>query len=256
MQEELLREIAARQPWQTESIRLTAFPSPTMNLENTHWWRDVTGQPPETRVSQPRLAGYQEAGLFQGGRLLLNVQPPRIDWNLTPAGAGPAQEFPTIGPLAAALPQFVVSMGRWLAAVPAVQRLALGLVLHLPVTDLQDGYRRLTGFLPDLRIDVEGSSDLFYQINRARPSRSGIPGLRINRLSKWSVAIMQQVMLSVSAGRVGQMMETQPITTCRLEVDINTAPSFEGDLPRERLVDITDELADLSIEIALRGDVP
>jgi hypothetical protein len=39
-------------------------------------------------------------------------------------------------------------------------------------------------------------------------------------------------------------------------MDINTAPSFEGDLPRDRLADIVDEMADLTLELAVRGDIP
>ena len=261
MQEEPLREIATRLPWQTESLRLTAFPSPNANVENADWWRDVTGQQPEARVSRPRLAGYQEQGPFQGGQLLLNVQPPRIDWNFTPAGPRPGGEpdpgLLTVGLLTTALPQFLDIMTRWLASAPAIQRLALGSAFLLPVADLQDGHRRLADFLPALRIDAEGSSDLFYQINRPQPSRSGILGLRINRVSKWSVAVHQMVMLTVGPGRVGQqLVETQPLVACRLELDINTVPSFEGDLPRERLSEIVDEMADFSVEIALRGDIP
>lgn len=258
MQEEQLKEIATKLPWQTESLRLTAFPSPAANLENTDWWREVTGQPSEARLSRPRLAGYQEQGPFLGGRLLLNVQPQRIDWNFTPVGPrqDPDPGLPTIGPLPTALPQFVDIMTRWLVSAPAIQRLALGSVLLLPAADLQDGHRRLRDLLPALRIDAEGSSDLFYQINRPRLSRSGIPGLRMNRLSKWSVAVYQQVIVSLNSGRVGsQLVETQPAVVCRLELDVNTMPSFEGDLPRERLSDIADEMADLSVEIALRGDI-
>jgi hypothetical protein len=146
-------------------------------------------------------------------------------------------------------------MTRWLAAAPAIQRIALGPVLFSPVADLQEGYRRLVPLLHTVNIDPDGTADLFYQINRPRVSRLGIPALRINRLSKWSVIVSQQVLVRMSPG-APQLIETQPVVACRVEMDINTAPSFEGDLPRDRLADIVDEMADLTLELAVRGDIP
>ncbi len=238
-------------------MRVTAFPSPSAGLENGEWWQATTGAQQEGRVSRPRVAGFEERGPFETGALLLSVQPARIDWNFRPAGPSPEDDPrpPTLGSLAAALPPFAHVMSRWLALAPAVQRLAFGCVVRLPATTPGEAYRRLIEFLPSVRIDPDTSSDLFYQINRPRSSRSGIPGLQINRLSKWSVALFQIVRVNVTPAGVQQVMEEHPATACHLELDINTAPSFSGDLPRERLAEIFDELAALGVEIALRGDI-
>ena len=43
---------------------------------------------------------------------------------------------------------------------------------------------------------------------------------------------------------------------CRLELDINTDGDFEGELPRQALPALWDELVRLGAEIAEKGDVP
>jgi hypothetical protein len=43
---------------------------------------------------------------------------------------------------------------------------------------------------------------------------------------------------------------------CRLELDINTVPEFQGQFERERLAPIFQELVDFAVEISNHGDVP
>ncbi len=106
----------------------------------------------------------------------------------------------------------------------------------------------------DVVIDPDGSSDLFYQINRPRPSATPIEGLRINRLTKWSVQIAQR--LTVTLGPDGVVARTiGEEQACRLELDINTAPTFSGMLPVEHLEQLLREMIDLGREIAQQGDV-
>jgi hypothetical protein len=43
---------------------------------------------------------------------------------------------------------------------------------------------------------------------------------------------------------------------CRLELDINTVPDFQGELPRESFGQLLGELTELGQEIAQKGDIP
>jgi len=133
-------------------------------------------------------------------------------------------------------------MLRWLAGCPPLQRLAFGAVLTRPVDDLLTGYRQISDYLPFVQLDPESSSDFSYQINRPRNS-TVISGLRINRFSRWSVA---RVFASTFDTQIG----------CRVELDINTAQEFQGELPQEKLPVIIQELVDLGKEIAENGDIP
>ena len=245
--------------WEVQLLRVTAFPSPSAQLSRPTWWTDLIGEPPEKQVLQPREQGQRDEGLVDGKRLILEVQPTRIDWLFTRAGDQEfeSEGYATIGLLPEVLNAFLPLILRWfeLETCPSVQRLVFGAVLLHIVENRQDGYRQLSAYLPSVQLDTEGSSDFLYQINRPRNSGSGIPDLRINRLSKWSVATVRGFTLSIGSLPVTQSVQTPEFTACRLEFDINTTQFFQGDLEREQLPQVFQELVDLGVEIVREGDV-
>jgi hypothetical protein len=239
--------------WKAESLRVTAFPSPgSAPVEPINWWERAVGEPPENRVSQPKVAVTQEQGRFFTGVLTLISQPGRIDWLLT----GP-DKAEVVGPFEESVKTFVPLIMRWFEDAPTVQRIAFGAVLRLPVNDRTDGYKKLSRYLHHVRLDPEGSTEFLFQINRPRNSRSGIETLLINRLSKWSVAFTQQATYMVQSPEAAQFQLTnlQKDSYCRLELDINTAPDIQGDLPANDLGKILNELVELGREIATKGDI-
>jgi hypothetical protein len=255
------QNIVDRRPleaWQAEILRLTAFPSPAAQLGEPTWWRDLIGEHPETRISRPRRGGQQEEGRFEGRKLVLRVEPTRIDWLLAPIDdqAREVEGVPTTGPFPESLQIFLQLILRWfeLETCPPVQRLAFGAILLLPVENPQAGYRQISTYLP-LQLDPEGSSDFSYQINRPRDSTSGISSLKINRLAKWSVLSLTMGELSLGPTSVDYSAR-QIHHVCRLELDINTALDFRGELSREQLPQIFQELVNLGQEIVREGDIP
>lgn len=255
------QNVAARlslEAWQAEILRLTAFPSPAAQLGEPAWWKDLVGEPPETKISQPRAGGRQEEGQFEGRKLVLRVEPTRVDWLFTPIDdqAQGVKGIPTTGAFPESLRIFLQLILRWfkLETCPPVQRLAFGATVLLPVENLQAGYRQISVYLP-FQLDPEGSSDFSYQINRSRDSVSGIRGLRINRLSKWAVVRVTMGELALGPAVVGYSAR-QIHHACRLELDINTAPDFQGELSREQLPQIFQELVNLGQEIIREGDIP
>jgi hypothetical protein len=245
--------------WQVETLRLTAFPSPTAQVAELAWWTELVGEPPETRISRPRMGGQQEEGSYRGGKLLLRVRPERIDWLFTTVHEeeGEVEAFPTIGAFPETVNIFLPLMRRWFDfdTCPPAQRLAFGAVLLQPVEDRSTGYQQLSRYLPHVEVDPEGSSDFLYQINRRRESTSGINGLEINRLSKWSVATWRPARLSVGPAGIGYS-KGQEHFACRLELDINTVPNLQEELTREQMPQVLEELVGLGREIAREGDIP
>jgi len=246
--------------WQTERLRLTAFPSPSAHITNPQWWREIMREEPESRVSQPRRGGLREEGPLADGKLLLGVEPTRIDWLFLPMPDDKRQTevFLTIGSLPETLETFLPLMRQWfeLESCPALKRLALGAVLYQRVQDIPSGYQLLAPYLPAISWGNLGdSSDFLYQINRPRSSRSGIAGLSINRLSKWSVILTQLQEVLVTPASLQYSM-SHSYYACRLELDINTSPAFLEELQREHLSRVLQELVDLGTEIARQGDLP
>lgn len=234
-------------------MRLTAFPSPSAQIDKPNWWEHTVGEAPEKRVSRLKRGGQQEEGPFEGGKLILNIQPTRIDWlfTVTKDKEEDVEEIPTIGSFTKSLNPFLQLMLKWLSISPPLQRLAFGAILLQPVDDLETGYRLIATYLPFVQLDSEGSSDFFYQINRPRNSMSGITGLEVNRLSKWSITRWQTSDLSLPAMTY---FPGKPYFACCLELDINTAVDFSDELIGEQLPRVFQELVNLGLEIAREGD--
>jgi hypothetical protein len=101
-------------------------------------------------------------------------------------------------------------------------------------------------------IDVvpEGeASDFLYQVNRYRPSRA-FEGINVNRLEKWSVAQIQLVALNVGSGA----STGQALFFMSLDMDVNTSADFAGQLPRDRIDAIIEDLRAAAEELATTGD--
>lgn len=242
--------------WQVASMRITVFPREVVPTERLSWWDDVVGFPPETVVTRPKTGQYQALGEFEGRRLTLQIQPGLIDWSVSPLVKA-AEEDPDIlvGPFPDVLASLAKVAAPWLPSAPALTRFAFGAILVQPVENVRGGYVLIQRYLPSVVVDPDGSSDLFYQINRRRTSTSQIEGLRINRLSKWSVQVAQRVTVTLGTDGVAARTLGQEVG-CRLELDINTAQDSASALPAERLVALLQELTDLATEIAQKGDIP
>ena len=88
-----------------------------------------------------------------------------------------------------------------------------------------------------------------------RDSKVSVDNLKLNRLSKWSVAATQGVLVSFTPSQIAAVPTSRQIYAGRLELDINTAPDFAGELDRGKLSQLFNELMELGTEIAEKGDV-
>lgn len=243
--------------WLVNTLRLTAFPDPLIGGDPSSWWHGVVGEPPDVDVAEPKLGKRRLESSFENGKLSLVTQPGRIDWLYSIAGPDlETNEIHYLGHLPDALEAFIVS--RWFEteSYPNVLRLAFGAVLLYPVNDREAGYRQLNRYLPSVQLDPAGSSDFLYQINRPRDSTLGIPALRINRLSKWSVFRGERGKLLFTPSKLPRWEQGSVDFACRLELDINTISEFQGGFDRGQSSQILDELIDLGLEIVSQGDVP
>ncbi len=246
--------------WLVESLRFTLFTTPEP-IDPTDWWESTVGQPPVETVSK-KLGGERTyLGPCGGQTLRLNVSPLRVDWIVTmpePEGEEPLETVPTIGPFSTTLESFVGLMTRWLASSkPRAKRLALGVVLLHPESDLNATMRTIRSFVP-LSLDEGPVWDFLFQVNRRRDS-GVVPGLELNRLSKWSRAMFRTMAVQVSAALMAESITTSQVPVgsaecfTRLELDINTAQEFAGVLDGPVLVPLLRELADDAADIARSG---
>ena len=240
--------------WGLENLRLTTFHQPFGKVDG--WWERMTGQEPDSSVGM-KTGERAEIGQWEGLMLALQMNPQmgRIDWFVSEL-PGERENPPPL--LTVGLAAFAGLITRWLASeLPPqpVNRMALGAVVTLPVTNGEEGYRRLSDYLP-FDIDRATSSDFSYQLNRKRDSTT-LPGTQVNRLMKWSVGtFLQQTIRLTSSGVVGFGEPTNERTACRLDLDINTHQQEGQTLPQEQLRALFAELVSLAEEIIREGDIP
>ena len=238
--------------WLAEGLRVTAFPTPENPVIEQSWWLDIAGEVPEKKTTQPRTRVEIEEGPYQNGKLVLSLHPTRIDWQYSADQPQGPEVYANVGELSAALHVFTSSMKKWLSFenVPPLNRLAFGAVLLQPVEGIEEGYKLLSRYL---RLDIDTqASNFLYQINRKRDARTdGMPGLRINRLTKWSVGSFHYYVQIVP----GPISPSPIQYACRLELDINTEAEYEKELAHDRLGSLLEEFVQLGKEIVEQGDI-
>jgi hypothetical protein len=248
--------------WTADQLRCTAFTITGTSLTAAYWWTKLGGAEPEQITSNPRLGSSQAVGRFGPRTLVVSTQPDRVDWFLGPIPIEAASiqgqaetepQPPSIGGAVEAFDVFSELSKRWLAFedIPKVNRLALGGVLSHHEEDKRAAYLRLPDYVP-VQVDPE-SSDFLFQINLPTRSRSDIEGLAINRLSKWAVTMFKLIALTAPGGPITQDLKTT--IALRSEIDINTAQEYQGELPKDRLLQLMDELIELGRDLITNGVV-
>lgn len=245
--------------WRAEQFRLTVFPMPGATARASEWWEAVMASPPDETTSNPKKGTTKVVGILEPGQLVLQLQPARIDWLFVLGDLDstvPLQEPPNLGPVTEAVRTFSDVAERWLGRndTPEIARIAFGAILYREEPDRRSAYVRLPDYVP-VRVDPD-SSDFLFQINLPIDSRAGVDGIRINRLSKWSVASYNIVTLRVAGHGVIPEGIPQPLYALRLELDINTMPEFQGPIPGGQLIAVYRELVELGLGITATGLVP
>ena len=241
--------------WQTEVLRYSTLVREPMDLSNLSLWEPLVGEPPAERSSKPREQFFKEEGPYLDGWLTVEVRPERIDWRLGHNSASPRSILPVIGPYDELHDEFLQLIRKWPGPDQPVHRLAFGAVLLLPCDSLSEAHTALGRLLPSVTIDPDNTRDLLYRINRRRRS-SALEGRgEINRLSTWSVVEVARIevdMSSIGEPAKKDMLESK---VCRLELDVNSAPEFEGPISPDQAEVLTNELFELASELVSVGDV-
>ena len=138
----------------------------------------------------------------------------------------------------------------WLQeSCPPATRLACGVTLLWPVPSREEGYVGVSSLLP-FSLDAD-ARDFTYQINRRKDSRV-LSGVRINRLSKWSVLGIRASLMAADTMQVLEEQEEE--FAIQLELDVNTVEGDVDALSGEEAAQEFDELVTLAREIAGHGD--
>lgn len=244
--------------WQVDTLRLTLFASTDVGLEEPTWWLDVFGKEPIEKKTRPVDGTHQQIGDHEGRTFVLSIRNRRIDWICAPniREIKRRDAILSLGTVTTVLDLFIPTISRWfgLETCPPAKRLAFGATLFHAVADQEAGNRLFSNYLPHIELDNDNIRDFGYQSNRRRQTTTGIPGLYINRLAKWSVLQVQPRLVELPHGTAS--IEVPEHDACRLELDMNTSAEFKEEITREKLPALFQELAELGKQIVEEGDVP
>ena len=234
--------------WLIDQLRCTFFIESLPNTNDFLSWEQLIGSPPDTSSYSPKLSKGEEFGQFEIGHLRLSYVPNRIDWLYIPFISSEEQllDFPTLGSSNESLSVFIPLMEKWLESCQPINRMALGITIHRPSADHNEAYEFLNKLLQYVEVDGN-TSDFKYQVNRKRKSQSGIEDLYINRLSSWQAI---KLMIKIQKEDAGIRY------ACQTTLDVNTHQDYEDVLPQDKLKALLNELVEMSIEIAEKGDLP
>jgi len=251
--------IASGVDWRVEQLRSTSFLMPMFERSAEDVFRLIAQSAP-TQVTENRQQAVQTAaGPFASAKLDVIRQPGRIDVLLSPTDeARAAQGTRTIGSWTEVVDSFNAGIRPWLGSRPELHRLAFGAICQHEVADRKAAYSILNQLLPTVDIDVEHSTDFFYQINRPRlTSFRDSFSCKVNRLSKWSAAtvVLQTVMIPGAEAAAQPPAFTATLQNyCRVELDLSTDAEIRQ-LPTHQLQDVWDKLTTFAAELLSKGDI-
>ena len=235
--------------WMVLHLRFTTFVHKRSLSETMEddWWEALTEDKPIEESKNYQDEVKQQKGIFGKYNLIISSRTDRIDLILSGEKIFSPPNANKIQSLNSTLEPFVDVVSLWLNICPLTTSLAFGASLIMPVGDEDASRGKILQFLPDLHLDPSKISDLAYQINRPRDSKS-LPNVQINRRSSWSTPRANIIRIVEDTPERIQLV-------CKLDLDINTAHIIDG-IPKSCTCFIFQELVKLGHEIAEDGDLP
>jgi hypothetical protein len=241
--------------WQAELLRLSVFSKAQVKVADADW-QCITGQEEaDTRTQVP--GGRALVGPALDGQLSLAATGNRYDCFLSPPRQDnpPEDDFPSVGAWPGVATKFFDATVPWLQQlqVPII-RIAFGSVLFSKQKGRDEAYTTLDELLDSVYLTPE-HHDVIFRVNWPLESQT-IEGLRINRITAWSV-IKLTVRTLVLTDPANLAITAAPSAfAVRLEIDHNTNQEWLEPFDRAKVVPIYEELLKLAFENAEQGERP
>lgn len=240
--------------WQVSQLRLTVFPAPNQEFSGGDWFEMTAGEVAHDHREQPREGTHNYSALIEDVVHSLAIEPTRITWTISPNQDILEHPIPSIGVFTELIDTFRNCYREWLENTIQFDRIAFGAMLYLPMDARLAGYKEITNYL-NFDLPSDDVSDFQYSINRHQSS-SIIEGLKINRLSRWSVVQFQRITIALESGRGRQVSTPSPqIHACHLLLDISTDEELKDSFGVQQVYPLFSELIDKGSEIVQEGDI-
>ena len=221
-------------------------------------WNSLTGEA-EAPIRHTTAGLRRLSGKVFGGALTIGSAGNRVDVVLGPdESAIDAKDdwaLPVVGLWEEVRKQFVEATIPWLQSRPnRFSRVAFGATLLRRVATVEAGYAELRSLLISLNIDPARMRDLLYRVNWPRES-GVVTGLTINRMTTWAVLGLARKLLSMTGSDLTVAQPQDLLHAVRLEVDHNTLADRTDPFDPPQTIAIYNELVDLAVENASKGEL-
>jgi hypothetical protein len=239
--------------WQVGLLRATAFCLAPPDLSGIKWWEELVGAPAEVRNVRAGAGHLIEQGLVENRSLQLQIVLARVDWIFTAREDPEGDGFPQLGPFEESVRPFQSLISRWLEAAPSLNRLAFGAQLYIPSSNVTEARGHIARILPYVRLDWEHIRDFVFRVNRPRPFVAWPEVGELNRIATVG-AVSRKKLVATLLPEPQMAIPAKEEFAASLELDINMPPlDVRQEIPRERRIQIFDELVSNGREIAERG---
>jgi hypothetical protein len=242
--------------WIAETLRVSLFSTDKASLTDADW-KKITGQ--EEAETQQKVVGRRTmVGPWLDGVLNVSAVGARVDCVLSPKTLTETVEegyVPSVGAWPAVCYEFLNRTADWVGNFqPPVVRMAFGAILLARCADRQDAYKTLIGLLKTVQGDPERMRDLIFRVNWPVKSTS-VVGLTLNRITHWAVLEIHAIQLVIPTSAQPVIADTPGTFVIRLELDHNTDAGWTDPFDQNRLVPIYNELVQLALENAEKGEL-
>ena len=238
--------------WSWDLLRATLFTVDQFSdQQQLELWIKFAGCDPDQDIFQRREGIRTLSAKLPSKEQSRNLtfQPTRIDFTFAPTQANPQSDtIEDVKAFGSQIGSLVSDCGI------SSSRLALGVVAGCSVDSKIEGYQRLLALVPSLKFDPNGNiSDLIFQFNRYFDSIS-MPGLVLNRLMTWNVLRSILMQLPIVVGGVLRPIGEPLSFSLRLDLDLNTAQEFQGNITGVDVKRLFDEMTGTTILTLAKGE--
>lgn len=237
--------------WKIESLRLTNFVDDNFDPKNLEkWLTNISGEQP-IQINKS-LSSFSGLSKLEASVVKLAWQQNRID--LIESADAPNIEN-NIGNFSVFSEYCEKHILRYfeMEDCPDIDRLALGVVLYLPLASNEEGISMIAPLLKSVT-GIENAEDFEFRINR--PVHTEIAGgIKINRLLTWTIANIQLLQINIQTGIAQKIpRSTQPEMQLRLEIDLSTDQKLERKILLEQQREAINYFIDTVKKVAESGE--
>ncbi len=237
--------------WKIESLRLTNFVDDKFDPKNLERWLiDISGEQP-IQINKT-VSSFSGLSKLEASIVKLEWRQGRIDLIESADAPNIENNIGDFSTFSEHCEQRILKYFQ-MEDCPLLDRLALGVVLYLPVGSNEEGIRKISPLLKSV-INIENSEDLNFRINW--PVQSEIAGgIKINRLLTWTIGSLQFLQIDVQKGIAQNVKSsTPPELQIRLELDLSTDQKLDRELPLDQQKEVVAYLIDIVKKVAESGE--